>query len=412
MAFLRAYEATGDKLYLDAALAAGHCLAWGQLACGGWDYSIEFDLKRNTHLYHHLATEQSPKLHKFYNTATFDDNNTQSATCFLMELDKYADDPEVDAAIKRALDCFLAAQYKGGLWDGAWPQRYPPPAKGYGRYPTFNDNTMSDCARTMLQAYKQYAKAEYLDSVKKCLEFYLRSQQPEPQAAWAQQYDEDLKPAWARRFEPPSITGGESSGNMQLLMDMYIEFGDQHYLDAVGKAIEWYKKSRIGGTDEKGVWARFYEVGSNKPLYFTKTYKLVYTDDDLPVHYSFKNNYGVNSRMRRYEEIKKNGRKYYLDKRDHKPTPEEWAAIAKSKEAKVSALIAALDEQGRWVKIVPKTEQTRDKEGRVSYQVDEKTKLNMMYSQAFVANMQALADYIIAAQGGPKVIPHPLSLIP
>jgi PelA/Pel-15E family pectate lyase len=402
MAFLRAYEATGEKVYLDAALNTGRCLAWGQLASGGWDYSIEFDLKRNKDRYHHLTKEQVPDLDKLRNTTTFDDDNTQSATRFLMELDKYVDDPEIDATIQRALQCFLAAQYKGGLWDGAWPQRYPPP-KGYGAYPTFNDNTMSDCVETMVQAYKQYGKAEYLDSVKRCLEFYLRSQQPEPQTAWAQQYDENLKPALARKFEPPAITGGESSGNMQLLMEMYIEFGDPRYLDAVGKAIEWYKRSRIGGTEDKGIWARFYEPGTNKPLYFTRTYELVYTDDDLPVHYSFQGNYGVNGRMRFYEEIKKNGRQYYLDKQTHKPTADEWAEKTKKLAPKAEGILAAQDEMGRWVKVVAKKQQVRDKEGRVGYEVDEKTKLNMMYSQEFIANMQALAEYITATQGGPKV---------
>ncbi len=402
MAFLRAYEATGEKACLDAALAAGRCLAWGQLACGGWDYSIEFDPKRNRNLYHHLKTD-APGAASLRNTATFDDNNTQSATCLLMELDRHADDAEVDAAVQRAMKCFLDAQYKGSLWDGAWPQRYPPP-KGYGAYPTYNDNTMTDCVQTMLKAYKQYGKPEYIESVKKCLEFYLRSQLPEPQAAWAQQYDENLKPAWARRFEPPAVTGGESVGNVRLLLEMYIEFGDQRYLDAAGKALDWFKRSRIGGTEEAGVWARFYEPGTNKPLYFTKTYQLVYTDDDLPVHYSFKGNYGVSRYRARYEEIRKNGRQRFLEQRDRKPTPAERAERAAALTSRVEEILKTLDDQGRWVKAEPKREQVRDKEGRVGYEVDEKVKLNLMYSQTFISHMQTLADYVTAAQGGPKVV--------
>jgi len=403
MAFLRAYEATGEKLYLDAAVAAAHCLAWGQLESGGWAYSIEFDLKRNKYRYHHLVEAKVPNVSRLRNTTTFDDNNTQSATRLLMAVDQYVDDPKIDDAVRRALNCFLAAQYKGGPWDGAWPQRYPPPRKGYGRYPTFNDNTMSDCVRTMLAAYRQYEKQEYLDSVKRCLEFYLRSQQPAPQSAWAQQYDENLKPAWARKFEPPAITGGESSGNIKLLIDMYIELGDERYMEAAAKAIDWYKRSRIGGTERRGVWARFYEVGTNRPLYFTREYKLVYTDDDLPIHYSFKGNYGVNSRMRYYEEVKKRGREYYLKLRAHRNTPQEWRARAKRMERKVKAIMQKQDELGRWVKVVTKRDKARDERGRVYWKVDKNTKLHMMYSRDFVKNMKALADYITAAQGGPKV---------
>jgi PelA/Pel-15E family pectate lyase len=404
MAFLRAYEATGESGYLDAAVAAAHCLAWGQLASGGWTYSIEFDSTRNRNRYHHLDPRNVPRYNKLRNVTTFDDNTTQSATRLLMAVDQYVDDPIVDAAIQRALECFLTAQYKDGPWDGAWPQRYPPP-KGYGAYPTFNDDTINDCVRVMLVAAKQYGDPRYMDSVKRCIEFYLRSQLPAPQAAWAQQYDENLKPAWARKFEPPAVTGSESSGNMQLLMDMYIEFGDRRYLDAVGGAIDWYKRSRIGGTEDEGIWARFYEPGTNKPLYFTRTYKLVYTDDDLPVHYSFKSNYGVNSRIRYYQQINELGRDYYLTQRDHVNTPAEWVAIAKGKSRAVKQIIKAQDDLGRWVKVVAKREQVRDKQGRVRYEVDEATKLRMMYSRKFIRNIEELAAYITAVQGGPKVSP-------
>ncbi len=51
LAFLRAFEATGDALYLEAAKAAADALAVGQLASGGWDYLIDFDPKRSTSWY-------------------------------------------------------------------------------------------------------------------------------------------------------------------------------------------------------------------------------------------------------------------------------------------------------------------------------------------------------------------------
>ncbi|NCQ34182.1 hypothetical protein GW813_03690 [bacterium] len=188
-------------------------------------------------------------------------------------------------------------------------------------------------------------------------------------------------------------------------MDMYIEFGDQRYLDAVGKAIDWYKRSRIGGTEDNGIWARFYEIGTNKPLYFTRKYELVYTDDDLPVHYSFKSGYGVNSRMKRYEQLKAKGRDYFLAQRNHVNTAEEWAAVTEGKADAVKKIIEAQDDQGRWVKVVAKTEQVTDKEGRIGYETDESTKLQMMYSSEFIANLQTLAEYVAAVQGGPKAAP-------
>jgi len=390
-AFLAAYRATGDKAHLEAALAAGRCLAYGQLESGGWTYSIEFDPERNRHHYHHL--DQGT------NTTTFDDDNTQSATRFLMRLDQYVDDPDITAAVERAIACFLKAQYRDGNWDGAWPQRYPPPEKGYGGLPTFNDNTMGDCVKTMLLAADLYDRQDCLDAVKRCLEFYLRSQQAPPQTTWAQQYDRELKPAWARKFEPPAVTGGESVGNCQLLMDMYERFGDPRHLDAVGKAVDWFRRSRIGGSEENGLWARFYEVGTNRPLYFTKTYELVYTDDDLPVHYSFQSNYGVNRMIARYERLRAAGPGRAAPER----TAESYAAEAATLAPRVEALLAAQDELGRWVKLVPRQEQVRDEAGRVRVEADEQDKLPMMYSREFVRNANTLAAYLVAVQGGPPV---------
>src|SRR5262245_28430116 len=42
-ALLAAYERTGEKYLLDAAVHTAWALVKGQLASGGWDYRIEFD---------------------------------------------------------------------------------------------------------------------------------------------------------------------------------------------------------------------------------------------------------------------------------------------------------------------------------------------------------------------------------
>ncbi len=43
LAFVRAYEATGDKFYLDAATDAALAVIQGQLKSGGWTNSVDFD---------------------------------------------------------------------------------------------------------------------------------------------------------------------------------------------------------------------------------------------------------------------------------------------------------------------------------------------------------------------------------
>lgn len=402
-AFLHCYAATGDPRFLDAALAAGHCLAYGQLESGGWDYSIEHDPARVKHRYHHLGPGKGDQL---ANTTTFDDDNTQSATRFLIGLDRCVDDPQVSTAVRRALDCFLAAQYKDGLWDGAWAQRYPPPKGSYGELPTFNDSTMADCVRTLLLAWDTYGREEHLAAVKRCLEFYLRAQMPTPQAGWAQQVDRDLKPAWARRFEPPSICSAESRDNCALLLDLFQRFADRRYLEAVGRCVDWYRASRIGGDEKRGQWARFYEVGTNRPLYFTRTYQQTYDDGDVPVHYSFKGDYGIDALMRRYEALATgSGTATAVPPAAVTRTPEQWRALAAKSEPRVRALLAGLDAQGRWAKSAPRTEQTRDAEGRVGESVDKDRPLAMMYTATVVANLRTLADYVMACHGGPALTP-------
>ena len=46
LAYLEAFDATGDRYYLDAARDAAYALVDGQHCSGGWDYIIEFDAEK------------------------------------------------------------------------------------------------------------------------------------------------------------------------------------------------------------------------------------------------------------------------------------------------------------------------------------------------------------------------------
>ena len=150
-------------------------LVRGQLASGGWADSIEFDPElRKKHAYRVDLADTAPG--KRSNLTTFDDDKSQSAARFLMQLDqelKFQDAALHEAALY-ALDAFVQAQYP----NGAWPQRFsePPVAaefpvvpaaipadwpREYGQvkytsYYTLNDGTMRDLVSTMLAAYDVY----------------------------------------------------------------------------------------------------------------------------------------------------------------------------------------------------------------------------------------------------------------
>jgi hypothetical protein len=299
-AYLSAYERSQEKYLLDAAVHTARGLVKGQLHSGGWDYRIEYDsAKRNGYAYR----ADGPAAERARNVSTLDDDNTQSAVRFLMHVDRTLQfqDKEIHDATQFALDSLLQVQYP----NGAWPQRFsaPPnaadfpvikanypeswprefPNANYTSYYTLNDNTQADMIRTMFEAAETYHQARYFDAARRGGDFLILAQMPDPQPAWAQQYNAQMQPAWARRFEPPSVTGGESQGAIRILMEVYRQTGDKKYLEPIPRALAYLEKSQLGN----GRMARFYELKTNRPLYFTKKYELVYTADDLPTHYGF-----------------------------------------------------------------------------------------------------------------------------
>jgi PelA/Pel-15E family pectate lyase len=398
MAFLRAYEVTKDKRYLDAAKDAADALAFGQLESGGWTYSIDFDPQGSQRFYRRAekGALSAQQIARRRNVTTFDDNNTQSALRLLMavaDTSKGAKDAR-DVRIQEALDYGLRGLLNAQYPNGAFPQGYDGKPRNPADYPikrgqipqnwsrthegrdywfyyTFNDNTIRDCILTLLEAHRRYGKREYLDAAKRGGDFILLAQLPEPQAGWGQQYDFEMNPAWARRFEPPSVCSGESAGVIRTLVDLYLATGEEKYLQPIPAAVDWFKRSTLAPNQ----WARFYELGTNKPLYFTKDYKLVYTDNDLPTHYSFKSSYGIPASIAYYEEVKRLGRKEYLERQKPKPlTAQQKESRRKSLEPRAREVIAALDAKGRWVT-----------NGRIECRV-------------FIDNARALCDYLELSQ--------------
>lgn len=299
MAYLAAYEATGDRFYLEAARKAAQALVKGQLCSGGWDYIIEFDAaKRKQYPYrteHDCSSAKAPQSPP----TTLDDNVTQACVRLMMRVDKALgfQDAAIHEATEYALNSLLKAQYA----NGAWPQRFttfPDPAQHpmkkasypenvpkewpgevYRQHYTFNDNSISDAIDMMLEAARLYKDKRYLAAAERGGQFMLNAQMPEPQPAWAQQYDVNMHPVWARLFEPPSVTGGESQGILRTLMVLYRETGNRKYLEPIPRALAYLEKSVLPPADHavearariRGpVLARFYELKTNRPLYITK----------------------------------------------------------------------------------------------------------------------------------------------
>ncbi len=341
LAYLTAYDATREPRFLEAARESAHAVVKGQLCSGGWDYYVELDPEERKKFPYRADGNCDgwlPKIEGEHGEArrravtNLDDNVTQAALRVLMRVDRELDhqDEAIHEALEYALEGLMRAQYP----NGAWPQRYNEfpdpkdypvkrasypeswswewPGPDYQQHYTFNDNSIVDMIDAMLEAARIYNEPRYLESAIQGGEFILLAQMPDPQPGWAQQYDRDMHPAWARIFEPPSVTGGESQGVMQMLLTLYRETGDKKYLEPLDRALTYYESSELPPVENPSeirrracppgsiCLARFAELQTNKPLYVTKGtrvnvasrssdlldgYELSYSDESVITHY-------------------------------------------------------------------------------------------------------------------------------
>jgi hypothetical protein len=254
-------------------------------------------------------------------------------------------DEAIHEAAMVALDYLLEAQADGG----GWPQRYPLSGRGYQDFMTFNDNTIRDCCSVMMLAHQTYDEQRFYDSVVACGDFIVNAQMPAPQGAWAQQYDADLKPAWARRFEPPCICTSESYGVMRLLVEIAAFTGDERYLKPLPAAIEWFENNQL----PNGRRGRFYELKTNRPLYFyAETYLLTYDDSNPPDHYSFEGTYYSPEFGERLAQINEFGFENWVQAHNtpEEPSAEEMARRAEGMEDEVREILAARTPEGVWLR--------------------------------------------------------------
>jgi hypothetical protein len=232
---------------------------------------------------------------------------------------------------------------------------------------------------TLLDAHRRYRKPEYLAAVRKAGEFILLSRMPEPQPAWAQQYNPAMQPAWARKFEPPSITGGESQGLLRTLMLIYRVTGDRKCLEPIPGALEYLRKSRL----PDGRLARFYELKTNKPLYFTRDYRLTYDDSDVPTHYAFKVSDDTARILEEYARVKD------LAPADLNPVRSpSRPKLTPQLQEQTGTVLAALDAQGRWVE-----------DGKLKHHGPDDPTRRVISSETFIRNAGVLCRYLAAGPG-------------
>ncbi len=388
MALLRAYQATGDKRIFDAATAAALALVHGQLQSGAWTDRVDFD-PRGKHSGPYRNGNGDPKGRNY---STLDDDKSQAAIRFLIHMDQaHAGKQEAIAqSVRVALDALLKAQFACGGFPQGWEKpvdvfpvvnaSYPKydwrtagRVKNYWDYPTLNDGLAGSVCDTLWLAHQTYDDPQYRDAMLRFGEFLIRAQMPEPQPAWAQQYSHELVPIWARKFEPAAIVGIESEDVIATLMFIAEKTGEQRFLKPIPAAIAWIKSSTL----PDGQLARFYELETNKPLYFFRrgdVYTLTYDDSDLPTHYGFKTKSKIDSLAARHEVLAAGG------------TPRVSVSSLNTLARDAQTLLQSLDPQGRWL---------TDKSGKPLAARDAADLGAVFYDSAvFSKNVSRLSEFV------------------
>lgn len=238
--------------------------------------------------------------------ATIDNKATSREVNYLITAYKKTGNTAYLKAAEKGIDYMLAAQYA----NGGWPQYYPNKAL-YRSEITYNDNAMIsvlDILQDIVTGSNNFDRvnASYLPEAKKAIEkgldCILKTQvkQNGKLTIWAAQYDKDtLRPAKARAFEPASLSTGESVGIVRFLMRF--KHPSAEIKAAVTSAINWFEANQIKGykfaelVDPKSniknralvkdsnavVWARFYDLDNNKPIFGDRDNTVKYQLEEL-----------------------------------------------------------------------------------------------------------------------------------
>ncbi len=311
----------------EAVRIADNVLLYQQVT-GGWPKNIYMPVE---------LTEQERKnalkMKKDVNSSTIDNGATITEMNYLARIYLATQDEKYKDAFLRGLQYLFEAQYE----NGGWPQFYPR-SKGYYIHITYNDDAMINVMKLLRDITKEKAPYTFIPdtarqqaqtALDKGVDCILKTQvkQNGKLTVWCAQHDrETLAPAKARAYELPSLSGQESDDIVLFLMSL--SKPTPEIIASVDAAIEWFKKSEIKNikkeyftnadgkkdyrmvpcTDCEPLWARFYELETNRPFFSDrdgiKKYDISEIGYERRNGYSWYNNGGLKV-LAKYEEWKK-----------------------------------------------------------------------------------------------------------
>jgi PelA/Pel-15E family pectate lyase len=274
-----------------------------QKSNGGWP--------KNYDVFAILTDDQKDSVSAARNVlnTTYDNGSTYSQITALANVYTATKIEKYKTGAIKGFDFVLKSQYK----NGGWPQYYPL-ENNYSKYITYNDGVflgIMQLLKDVKDNKPQYAfiddkeRDKLITAYAKGLQCIIKTQINDAgkPTAWCQQHDEvTLQPAWARKFEPPSICNQESANMVSFLMT--IDQPGKELIDAIQNAVAWFNDSkilhtrvdrvaaprmvtpfristadRVVVTDDKAppIWTRYYELKTHRPLFCNRDSKVVYS---------------------------------------------------------------------------------------------------------------------------------------
>lgn len=284
-------RAAADWYATEPAQAVADQIVAAQSKAGGWTKSNDY-----TQTEHGKTGEAD-----LWSGGTFDNNSTTSELRFLAQVNAAVPNSPRAAAWResalRGVRYIFAAQYP----NGGFPQVYPL-AGGYHDAITYNDNAMLNILVLLTEIADGKSgfgfvpapvRTQAAAAVERGINCILATQMRGPDGkptVWCQQHDAiTLKPCAARNFEPAAACTSESASLARYLMG--IPNPSPAVVASVQGAIAWLERvvqrdvlwSRQSGAGQlvakagaAPIWARMYEIGTNKPIF---------GDRDRTVHY-------------------------------------------------------------------------------------------------------------------------------
>jgi PelA/Pel-15E family pectate lyase len=239
-------------------------------------------------------------------SSTIDNDGTTFQIEFLSRVFSATRCAEFGAAATNGIDYLFDGQYDNGGWPQEWPN-----SDGYHAHITFNDNAMVRVLGLLRKIASRAEPYAYLDesfatrataAVERGIDCMLGCQVETDgeKTGWCAQHDEvSLEPAQARTYELPSLSGSEAVGIVRFLMS--IEEPSDEVRAAIEGAVAWFEAVKLTGvrieetTDTSQptgedrvvvedpnappIWARFYELGTNRP-FFSSRCEVAECEDD------------------------------------------------------------------------------------------------------------------------------------